>query len=153
MKVIFLDFDGVLNSVQYDRSRRDDQGNIDETRLALLKELLERTQAEIVLTTSWRTHWEKEKSRCDSIGDEINAVFERWGLAIFDKTPEINGADRALEISTWLQTCSQQVTGFVILDDFAFGWGALAPHVVKTNDRIGRGLERVHIEKALALLI
>ena len=33
MKIIFLDIDGVLNSVRYDRQRTVNQGNIDETRL------------------------------------------------------------------------------------------------------------------------
>ena len=37
MKVIFLDIDGVLNSAIYERDKRKDQGNIDETRLPLLK--------------------------------------------------------------------------------------------------------------------
>ena len=35
-RIIFLDIDGVLNSVKYDRERTDKEGNIDETRMVLL---------------------------------------------------------------------------------------------------------------------
>ena len=46
MKVIFLDIDGVLNSRAYDRKRnRNEQTDIDETRLPLVKEIIERTGA------------------------------------------------------------------------------------------------------------
>ncbi len=152
MKVIFLDFDGVLNSVQYDRSRSADQGNIDETRLVLLKELIAQTGARIVLSTSWRKHWNHDPSLCDSVGEEINAVFGRSGLQIYDKTPEMKPSNRTAEIRAWLQAHSGVVTDFVILDDIVFGWEELEPCLVKTNPRIGRGLERSHVEKAAALL-
>ena len=55
MKIIFLDIDGVLNSKAYD-SKRDwnKQTNIDETRLPLIKQIVEATDAKIVLTSTWR---------------------------------------------------------------------------------------------------
>ena len=46
MKILFLDIDGVLNSRAYDRRRNwDEQTNIDETRLPLLREIVDRTGA------------------------------------------------------------------------------------------------------------
>ena len=58
MRIIFLDFDGVLNSVKYDRERDITiNTNLDESRLPLLKQLVDVTQAKIVLSTSWRRHW------------------------------------------------------------------------------------------------
>lgn len=51
MKVIFLDFDGVMNTFN-DKILQDDK-------LALLAEIVDKTQAKIVLSTSWREHWEK----------------------------------------------------------------------------------------------
>lgn len=57
MRVIFLDFDGVLNSAVYDRTRDLTKNtSIDETRLPLLKQIVDRTNAKIVLSTSWRKH-------------------------------------------------------------------------------------------------
>ena len=59
MKIIFLDIDGVLNSRIYDRKRnRDELTDIDETRLPLVKELVAATGAKIVLSSSWRVHWD-----------------------------------------------------------------------------------------------
>ena len=60
MKIVFLDFDGVLNSVIYDRERdKSTNTNIDESRVCLLKQIIDETNAKIVLSTSWRRHWDK----------------------------------------------------------------------------------------------
>lgn len=152
MNVIFLDIDGVLNSDRYDRSRREDQGNIDETRLPLLKRIIEETGAVIVLSSSWRKHWEKDPEARDAIGKELDGLFGSNGLAIADKTPVLPDRDRAGEIRLWLAR-NGNPEGFVILDDIAFGWGEdLFGHLVKTNSRIGRGLEEEHVNKAIAIL-
>ena len=51
MKVIFLDIDGVLNSSAYDRKRDWDKlTNIDESRLPLVKRIVDETGAKIVLS-------------------------------------------------------------------------------------------------------
>ena len=152
MKIIFLDIDGVLNSVQYDRSRTSEQGNIDETRLPLLKNIVDETNALIVLSSSWRKHWEKESQLCDNVGKDLNSIFSQYQLSVFDKTPCLESNDRAEEIRMWLSVNSE-TTAFVILDDIAFGWGDdLQEHLVKTNCRIGRGLENLHVDKAIELL-
>lgn len=152
MKIIFLDIDGVLNSVAYDRQRTADQGNIDETRLPLLKRIIDTTQARIVLTSSWRKHWDKDQNLCDDIGREINALFAAYGLPIYDKTPVLPDNDRAEEIRLWLKE-HNDTGNFAILDDIAFGWGEdLQDHLVRTNCRVGRGLEDEHVRKAIAIL-
>ncbi len=52
MKIIFLDIDGVLNSRTYDRKRNwNEQTDIDESRLPLVKEIVDSTGAEIVLSS------------------------------------------------------------------------------------------------------
>lgn len=61
MKIIFLDIDGVLNSRAYDRKRNwNEQTDIDETRLPLIKEIVDATGAKIVLSSTWRQHWNKD---------------------------------------------------------------------------------------------
>ena len=152
MKIIFLDIDGVLNSIVFDRERTNEQGNIDETRLPLIKQILDETGALIVLASSWRKHWDKEPSLCDNLGVEINSIFAKYNIAIYDKTPQLQSNDRAEEIRLWLSQ-NEMVKNFVILDDIAFGWGTdLQDHLVKTNCRIGRGLERQHVQKAISIL-
>ena len=152
MKIIFLDIDGVLNSIVFDRERTNEQGNIDETRLPLIKQILDETGALIVLSSSWRKHWDKEPSLCDDLGAEINSIFATYDIAIYDKTPQLQSNDRAEEIRLWLSQ-NETVRTFVILDDISFGWGSdLQDNLVKTNCRIGRGLERQHVQKAISIL-
>jgi len=151
MKVIFLDIDGVLNSSVYDRQRTPKDGNIDKTRLVLVRELIEKTGAKIVLSSSWREHWKKNPDECDDIGKELISEFASEGLEIYDKTPKVGYLERSEEIRMWLKE-NPDVEGFVIFDDNSYGWGELSDNFVQTNYRIGRGLEQEHIEKALELL-
>ncbi len=152
MKIIFLDIDGVLNSIAFDRERTNEQGNIDETRLPLLKQILDETGALIVISSSWRKHWGTEPSLCDKLGAEINNLFAKYDIAIYDKTPQLQGNDRVEEIRLWLSQ-NKTVKQFVVLDDISFGWGAdLQDHLAKTNCRIGSGLERQHVRRAIELL-
>ena len=152
MNVIFLDIDGVLNSWKYDHLYKTaSDGNIDETRLPLLKRLVESSDAKIVLSSSWRKHWSRDRSRCDSIGIALEETFSKHQLSIFDKTPTLPSNDRAEEIKLWLDQ-NKAFSNFVIIDDIRFGWSGLEEHVVNTNDRIGRGLEETHVLKALRIL-
>ncbi len=156
MKVLFLDIDGVLNSYRYDSERpTDDCNNIDETRLPLLKQLVDMTGAHIVLSSSWRAHWQKDETLCDEKGKELVSVLSRYGLRIFDKThdryDDPEKRDRGEEIQTWLDAHRGEVEAFVIIDDDRH-LGDLCHNLVSTNYRIGRGLEMHHIEKALAML-
>lgn len=47
MKIIFLDIDGVLN---YENSK----SKVEEEKVKLLKEIVDKTGAEIVLSSDWR---------------------------------------------------------------------------------------------------
>lgn len=154
MKVIFLDFDGVLNSTKYDRERDMTLNtNIDESRLPLLKQIVEATKAKIVLSTSWRRHWNKNANDCDDVGLWINAVFAKHGLEIYGKTPQLHfGTGRKAEVLSWLEFPPETVESFVILDDYALGWEELGERLVKTSPYIGRGLEKEHVEKAIKIL-
>lgn len=151
MKIIFLDIDGVLNSFAYDRQRTPNDGNIDKTRLVLVKQLVDKTNAKIVLSSSWREHWKKNIDECDDIGKELISDFADAGLEIYDKTPKIGNLERSQEIRTWLDL-NPDVSNFVIFDDNGYGWGDLSDNFIQTNYRIGRGLEDEHINRALEIL-
>lgn len=151
MKIIFLDIDGVLNSAVYDRQRTLSDGNIDKTRLVLVKELVDKTGAKIVLSSSWRDHWEKNPEDLDDVGKELVSVFAEAGLEIYGKTPKVGYLERSEEIRMWLKE-NPGVTHFVALDDHGYNWGDLEAFLVQTNYRIGRALEEEHIEKAVEIL-
>lgn len=154
MKVIFLDIDGVLNSRAYDRKRNPDElTNIDETRLPLVKMIVDATEAKIVLSSSWRKHWSIDPLLCDDDGDYINNTFAKYGLEIYGKTPDLGiTAERPDEVRTWLNTAEETVDSFVIIDDYRYAWAELADRFVKTNPNFGLGLEREHVLAAIEIL-
>ena len=155
MRVLFLDFDGVLNSDKYN-SERDwrTQGNIDETRLPLLRRIIDETEAVIVLSTSWREHWDPDPARCAPGWLPTGELLARYGIKILDRTPKYGGGyDRDLEVRAWLTAHEDEVESFVILDDQRFGWGDLEERLVRTDMKIGRGLMDDHAERAIALLL
>lgn len=155
MKVIFLDIDGVLNSRIYDRKRDwKQQTEIDETRLPFVKRITDETGAKIVLSSTWREHWDKEISGCDKDGVYIVKTFAKFGLEIYDKTPDLGYSfDRPDEIAAWLESAKEPIESFVILDDYRYAWGKLSARFVKTNPNFGLGLEDEHVRKAIEILM
>ena len=154
MKIIFLDIDGVLNSRAYDRKRNwNEQTDIDETRLPFIKQIVDAADAKIVLSSTWRQHWNKDPNYCDEDGRYINNAFAKFGLQIFDKTPDLGiTASRREEISKWLKETEHAVESFVIIDDYRYGWGDLSEHFVKTDPNFRLGIEKEQAEEAIKIL-
>ena len=154
MKIIFLDIDGVLNSRNYDRKRnRNEQSDIDETRLPLVKSIVERTGAKIVLSSTWRVHWDNDPALCRRDGVYINETFAKFGLEIYDKTPDLGiCAERHDEIKSWLDSAPADVGSFVIIDDYRYGWREFSDRFVKTEPNFRLGLEEEHAEAAVKIL-
>lgn len=152
-RIIFLDIDGVLNSLEYDRERMKHDGNIDKTRLVLLRSLIDATNAEVVLTSSWRVHWESDIERCDDIGRDLTVTFGEYGIRISDKTCVMSDKRRSDEIRAWLSEHDGEVERFVIIDDSSGCWGDLEEALVRTDFSVGRGLGERHISRAKRILL
>lgn len=149
MKVIFIDFDGVLNTEKYVRSCAEFGLIIDPSKMVLLKQIIDATDAKIVLSTSWREHWDVETQYCDNIGAEINNIFEQYSLHIFGKTQILN-CSRENEIAAWLKS-KPQVTNFVVIDDRFLDSELIRGHFVKTSG-YSKGLDEVSVNKAIEIL-
>lgn len=149
MKVIFLDFDGVLNSERYFHAHGYEGLMLDPACLERLKLLVGITDAKIVLSTSWREHWEKEKSNCSAIGLEMNEIFKKYGLKIFDKTP-FSGIDRESDIEEWLKR-HPKTSNFVVLDDRILDSAVIRGHFVKTDPYL-YGFHDSALENAVLIL-
>lgn len=147
--MIFLDFDGVLNSDKYVRNYGSFGLIIDSSRMTLLKQIVDATDAKIVLSTSWREHWGMVESDCDNIGIEINQIFRKYELEVFDKTPQLN-FKREQEILQWLKDYPS-VTNFVILDDRFINHKLLNDHFVWTSN-LRDGLNEEDVKKAITIL-
>lgn len=144
----------MLNSRDYDRRRDWKQDtNIDETRLPLLKRIIDETGAKIVLSSTWREDWDIDPDKCSPGGVYINQTLGKYGLAVFDRTPVLSrDATREEEIKHWLAHTVYDIESFVILDDIGMGWESLSDYLVKTNPYHGLGLEEDHVLGAIKIL-
>lgn len=149
MKVIFLDFDGVLNSNTYNASQWKPGVLIDPSRMILLKRLVDATAAKIVLSTSWKEHWNQDESCCDDTGILINRIFEEHGLKIFDKIPDTE-TGRADGIASWL-AAHPDTEQFVVIDDMPLGSGILKNRCILTS-RLRQGLDEDDVRQAVKML-
>ena len=153
MKIIFLDIDGVLNSSDYRKQLgiRYFSEIIDQSKMLLLKKIVDAADAKIVLSTSWRKFWDEGESQLDPVGQYINNVFAEYGLTIYGKTAVMEESGRNAEIKAWLDG-KWYVDGYVILDDKDFGWSPdLRSHFVRT-DLKGDGLEEAQVQEVIAVL-
>jgi len=108
-RIIFLDFDGVLNSEQSFRKFGTRYRFAGEN-VAALNEVLQQTGAGLVITSSWR----EGLSLAEMIG-----YLERDGVLakrVVGKTPQLQKS-RGLEIDSWLRSAPYPISSFVILDD------------------------------------
>ena len=140
MNVIFLDIDGVLNSPNYTKRYKEMKTkkgrtykNIDDNALNYLKELQNRYDAKIVLTSTWRK-WRnlisidkfKKSIKEDPITEDertedyanLRTLYEKlrleYDLDLDDMTDDLQ--NRMLEIQLYL-LLHKEIEKFVILDD------------------------------------
>ena len=59
MKIIFLDIDGVLNYRGCKSKSPSGCYGIEQDKVKLLKNIVEQTNAKLVLTSTWKTDWYK----------------------------------------------------------------------------------------------
>lgn len=134
MKIIFLDIDGVLNSSNWalreKESGRDPQwslfNNFDLDAIAVLNEVVERTEAKVVISSSWRLF--------HPLG-HIIGLLKKHGFKgeVIDRTPDRTKQPyrRGNEIQDWLDA-HPEVQKFVIIDDDS-DMEHLMPKLVQTT--------------------
>ena len=154
--VIFLDIDGVLNSMDYftseeyvNRYRADGFRDIDENKVILLKQLCDKSKATLILSSTWRgligtDHY-----------DYLETTLAKYSLTIDSHLPKLD-YNRPLEIKTWLDDHVDERIKYVSLDDdFSYEqydvYG-LGKCLVKTSFYDG-GLKQSHVDLALKILL
>ena len=142
MKVVFCDFDGVLNCAKSTSRAPFPDLNVwyvglDSNKLRNLVKIIQETNAKIVLTTTWREHYEiGAYKQMDPVGKYINNKFRMFNLKIYDKIIDGKRFNRGKGVKIWLEQ-HPEVTDFVILDDEDMGYfwvdyKGYEPHFVKT---------------------
>ncbi len=148
--IIFLDFDGVLNS-KYTKEKWKGWAGIEDEKLQLLKDIVDNTKSIIVLTSSWRHSWDfaSYMESESSTGNYIYRKFKENGLTIRSKTESLGG--RGKEIKAWLNKYPHG--NWLVLDDEYFKdfeeYGII-PHLVKTD--FEKGLTEQDVKKAKKML-
>ena len=148
-KIIFLDVDGVLNSMKFDRWLQDHHMKqyygyelLDQNALLNLKDIVFVTGADIILSSSWRL-----SNKCC---EELRQQLLPYGLRFIDKTVCLCQENRGEEIKEWLSR-HPEVDHFVILDDEdEFKDDLLKNNFVETT--FEEGLLEQHAAKAIEIL-
>lgn len=156
MKIIFLDIDGVLNSHMFLQGLTgmtwdsDDQKMIDPAAVVLMNELIARTAAKVVLSSSWRyNHTPADMQRLLEVHGFVGEVIDSTPTAFEDvNVPYGETRQRGHEITTWLEEHTD-VTSFVILDDDG-DMARLSARLVRTTFQ--SGLLPEHIDRATVML-
>ena len=135
MKVIFLDIDGVLNT--------NSDKEISNDKLKLLSELVSKTGAEIVLSSSWRNWWNHPKTNIPG------SFITKWKKQFLDNNLSITlttelECPKNLSIEKFI--IRHDVKCFIVLDDEPID----ISNLVQTNGNVG--LTQSDCQKAVHLL-
>ena len=157
-KIIFLDIDGVLNSMDYFKQTKGCKGytEINPEKVKLLKEVVDRTGAEIVLSSTWRDLGKRKNEPEHPMYTYLTDTLKEYGMEIVDHTPYI-GQDRPKEIKAWLDNQQDKEIRFVSLDDdfpkYKYDEVGIGDFLVRTSFyEKGGGLRQEHVEKAVEIL-
>ena len=128
--LIFLDVDGVLNSLSfYNTVKSITENPLDPAAIKRLKTLIDRAEGggahtvRVILISSWRAGWNKDPKKQDAAGRILDNALALRGIRIYDKTGRNDRYDRPSEVLDYLRQYPEKVSGFVILDDANFFWG------------------------------
>lgn len=116
MKIIFLDFDGVI-------STHEKRWRLDMEKIELLKEIVDKTDAKIVVSSSWKRGFTEVDNFIKSLyngsrNKDLNnvTIFNWFANSIYDITDN-NGSWRGDEIQRWIDKHNEEIESYVILDD------------------------------------
>ena len=150
-KIIFLDFDGVLNTEYYQgllqfqgKQWQDEHGAFfDPKSVRQLKRIIDATGADIVVESSWKY-----------LG--LEAMRELWRVRnlpgkVIDITPSLtDNASKGEGIAAWLSEHAMSDARYVIIDDEYVVLDAQIPFFIWTNPY--EGLTEEQANRAISIL-
>lgn len=172
MKVVFLDFDGVLNSAAWMKESfllagreklsflERDARELSPAMVRRVLKIIEATDAAVVISSSWRI-----LHSIDELKEILTvAGFPQFGQHIIDATPKARvveefgiprdtGIMRGHEIEHWINEFEKKngrLDSFVILDDDSDMLSSQKANFVQTNWEVG--ITDEHVERAIKIL-
>ena len=148
MKIIFLDIDGVVCNQKCWKSREDEDGHhiFDQNCLKLLEKIIEKTEAKIVISSTWRF-----------LGlESLKDLFRLRGFKYYNQIIDITGEDncrlRGVEIYQWIEEFKkkEKLESYVIIDDDSDMLYWQRNYFVKTNTY--KGINGHNANKAIKIL-
>lgn len=157
MRILFLDFDGVLNSAKWFKESEHEREGVtniyrraelmlDPLAVQRLNKIVRATDCRIVVSSTWRIPYDLES---------LSIFLERRGFqgtgTLIDRTPvnRMKGNVRGHEIQEWLDHYPSSVETFCILDDDS-DMAHLMDRLVKTT--WDEGLQDEHVQQVIELL-
>lgn len=150
MKLLFLDLDGVVNSVRFEIRRQEDKvlselpyplSEFDPICVNYVNEILDKTDAKLILSSDWR------------FTDGIENIFNKVGFThpIYGKTCYGMSKGRGYEIQKYIDDCSDDVIAYCIIDDIDYCFTKKQKkHFIHTNEYVG--LTEDDVKKAINIL-
>lgn len=166
-KIIFLDFDGVLNTEHYQRllsyqrkAGRDEYGAFFDPEAVLqLRRIVDATNADIVVESSWKFYgleamqkmWEERNMPGKVIDITPSSVSDSWLLtANLDDFYPAMGHCKGMEIASWLSDNASKDTRYVIIDDECVIMELQSPYFLLTDPYCG--ITKEIADKAISIL-
>ena len=166
-KIIFLDFDGVLNTEYYQNYLRfqglayqDDYGAIfDPDTIKQLKRIVDATRAKIVIESSWKylgleamkEMWSDRNLSGQVIDITSSIVSDQWlQTSNLDDIAPAMGHCKGMEIASWLTDNAGPDTRYVIIDDEYVILDSQLPSFILTNPY--DGITEELADKAISIL-
>ncbi len=156
-RLLFVDFDGVLNSERFYRTKAPGVLPLDPYAVSLLNTAVLRTRCRVVVSSSWRLGRHVTVASLQRTLDSVGFVGRVCG-----KTPDLGGVcdpvtkewtkpqPRGMEVQAYLDGWKgQPIESFACVDDDE-DFAHLTPRLVRTNFR--DGLMPEHVERLVELL-
>lgn len=164
-KIIFLDFDGVLNTEHYqnllyyqDKAWRDRHGAFfDPEAVGQLRRIIDATGADIVIESSWKylglkamqEMWQARNMPGRVVDITPSSASEGWLLsANLEATEAVRR--KGMEIASWLHDNASHGTRYVIIDDEYVILDSQQPHLILTNPH--DGITEEMADRAISIL-
>lgn len=149
--VIFLDIDGVLNTVPPVRP-------IEPDKVQLLAQLVRATDASIVLHSGWRVWYDREMHPLRGESVDLSNLLAAEGLAFSGMTPDLTTEEirrtrkfslvKAQEILVWLEQ-HPEVRRWCVLDDLDLHNEEVAAHQVRPDASVGLTIEDMYAARCI----
>lgn len=143
MKIIFLDFNGVLDTYE-------NMDKIDPDNLKRLKHIIDETNSKVVISSSLKKSYFYTGHLSKRL-ENIIKILENTGIEVIDITP--NSDTRENEIKLYLEQ-HPEIENYCIIDD-DYEMEQLKNHLIKlpSQMQVGQtGLDDYHMNMAIKIL-